>query len=258
MLNVSGLHYRYGGKTVLEGIDLQVRPGEVVSLVGPNGAGKSTLLKCLNRILRPDAGSVTLNGQALSAMSRRQLAQHMAYVPQQTAAAMALNVADMIALGRAPYRGSGGSGGSSAAQDLEIVADAIERLDLQALALRSYDQLSGGERQRVLLARALAQQAQFLLLDEPTSDLDLRHQVQAMSIARELAQQQGAGILIAIHDLGLASRFSDRLVMLQQGHNMAQGPWQEVLTPANIETVYGIGAVVGQNNGMPYVIAVQS
>lgn len=251
MLDISGLQYRYGGKCVLDGVDLQVRPGEVVSLVGPNGAGKSTLLKCLNRILRPHAGSVTLDGQPLNAMSRRQLAQRVAYVPQQTAAAMALNVADMVALGRAPYRGSAG-----AAHDFGIVADALERLDLQALALRSYDQLSGGERQRVLLARALAQQAQFLLLDEPTSDLDLRHQVQAMSIARALAQQQGAGILIAIHDLGLASRFSDRLVMLHQGRNVAQGPWQEVLTPANIATVYGIGAVVGQADGMPYVIPV--
>ncbi|WP_050461126.1 heme ABC transporter ATP-binding protein [Herbaspirillum autotrophicum] len=251
MLNISGLQYRYGGKSVLDGVDLQVRPGEVVSLVGPNGAGKSTLLKCLNRILRPHAGSVTLDGQALHAMSRRQLAQRVAYVPQQTAAAMALNVADMVALGRAPYRGS-----VSAAHDFGIVADAIERFGLQALALRSYEQLSGGERQRVLLARALAQQAQFLLLDEPTSDLDLRHQVQAMSIARELARQQGAGILIAIHDLGLASRFSDRLVMLHQGRNLAQGPWQEVLTPANIATVYGIGALVGQADGMPYVIPV--
>jgi len=251
MLDVSGLQYRYGGKSVLDGVDLQVRPGEVVSLVGPNGAGKSTLLKCLNRILRPHAGSVTLDGQALHAMSRRQLAQRVAYVPQQTAAAMALSVADMVALGRAPYRGSAGAG-----HDFEIVADAIERLDLQALALRSYDQLSGGERQRVLLARALAQQAPFLLLDEPTSDLDLRHQVQAMSIARALAQQQGAGILIAIHDLGLASRFSDRLVMLHQGRNVAQGPWQEVLTPANIAMVYGIGVVVGQADGMPYVIPV--
>lgn len=254
MLDISGLHYRYGGKSVLAGVDVQVRPGEVVSLVGPNGAGKSTLLKCLNRILQPHAGSVTLDGQALHVMSRRQLAQRVAYVPQQTAAAMALTVADMVALGRAPYRG----GGAGAADDAEIVADAIERLDLQALALRSYDQLSGGERQRVLLARALAQQAQFLLLDEPTSDLDLRHQVQAMSIARELAQQQGAGILIAIHDLGLASRFSDRLVMLHQGRNLAQGPWQEVLTPANIATVYGIGAVVGQADGMPYVIPVRA
>lgn len=252
MLNVAKLRYRHGGadgRLILDDIDLQVGAGEIVCLVGPNGAGKSTLLKCINLILPSQQAAMTLDGRALAHMSRRDLARTIAYVPQQTGSAMALRVIDMIALGRAPHRRW-----NSAAHDRTLVLTAIERLNLQALALRSYDELSGGERQRVLLARALVQQGRLLLLDEPTSDLDLHHQLEAMTAAREIADTQGSGVLIAIHDLALASRFADRLVMLREGRVVAQGHWREILTPANIEAVYGVSALIGSDHGIPYVI----
>lgn len=256
MLNVSGLHYRHGKRLILDNVDLQVGAGEIVCLVGPNGAGKSTLLKCINRIyhLMPSQhAGMTLAGDNLQHMSRRNLARAIAYVPQHTGPAMSLRVADMIALGRAPHRTW-----NSGEHDRRIVLDAIERLKLQELALRPYDELSGGERQRVLLARALVQQGRLLLLDEPTSDLDLHHQLEAMTAAREIADAQGSGVLIAIHDLALAARFADRLVMLREGRVVAQGHWREVLTPQHIEAVYGVSARIGSDGDIPYVIPLRT
>ncbi len=261
MLNISGLHYRHGNRLILDDVDLQVGAGEIVCLVGPNGAGKSTLLKCVNRILSSQHASMTLDGTNLQGMSRRDLARAVAYVPQHTGSSMSLRVADMIALGRAPHRTW-----NSSERDRRIVLDAIERLNLQTLSLRSYDELSGGERQRVLLARALVQQGRLLLLDEPTSDLDLHHQLEAMTAAREVANNsanniagpQRSGVLIAIHDLGLAARFADRLVMLREGRVVAQGHWREVLTPRHIEAVYGVSARVGSDGDIPYVIPLRA
>ena len=249
MLNISGLHYRHGKRLILDNIDVQVGAGEIVCLVGPNGAGKSTLLKCINRIMPSQHAGITLAGDNLQDMSRRNLARAIAYVPQHTGPAMSLRVADMIALGRAPHRTW-----NSGDRDRRIVLDAIERLKLQELALRPYDELSGGERQRVLLARALVQQGRLLLLDEPTSDLDLHHQLEAMTAAREIADTQGSGVLIAIHDLALAARFADRLVMLREGRVVAQGHWREVLTPQHIEAVYGVSVRIGSDGDIPYVI----
>jgi iron complex transport system ATP-binding protein len=256
MLNISGLHYRHGKRLILDNVDLQVGAGEIVCLVGPNGAGKSTLLKCINRINRvmpSQHAGMTLAGDNLQDMSRRNLARAIAYVPQHTGPAMSLRVADMIALGRAPHRTW-----DSGDRDRRIVLDAIERLKLQELALRPYDELSGGERQRVLLARALVQQGRLLLLDEPTSDLDLHHQLEAMTAAREIADAQGSGVLIAIHDLALAARFADRLVMLREGRVVAQGHWREVLTPQHIEAVYGVSARIGSDGDIPYVIPLRA
>lgn len=249
MLRIDSLTYRHGQREILSGLNLAVAAGEVVALLGPNGAGKSTLLRCVNRIAGRHEGRIVIDGRDAAAITPRELAQRVSWVPQQAGSAMALRVVDMVLLGRAPHRRPG-----SAARDLEIALQAIERLDLQALALRPVDQLSGGERQRVMLARAIAQEGQLMLLDEPTSDLDLRHQVQAMQTVRDIAQARGAAMLVAIHDLALAARYADRLVMLAQGRIHAAGPWREVLTPANIRAVYGVDAVVGSDGGLPYVM----
>ncbi|KAF1042553.1 MAG: Hemin import ATP-binding protein HmuV [Herbaspirillum frisingense] len=181
----------------------------------------------------------------------RELARLVSWVPQQAGSAMALRVLDMVLLGRAPHRRRG-----SAGHDMRIALAAIERLALQTLALRPFDQLSGGERQRVMLARAIAQEGKLMLLDEPTSDLDLRHQIEAMQAVREIARSRGAAMLVAIHDLALAARFADRLALLAGGRIHADGPWQQVLTPANIRAVYGVDAIVGSDGGIPYVIPV--
>ena len=253
LLAVHGLHCRLGKAEVLRGIDLSLATGEVVGLVGPNGSGKSTLLKCLGGLRAMQAGSMALDGRALADYSRAGLAHRVAYVPQHSGPAMSLRVIDMVTLGRLPHRGAG-----TEAQHRAIVLDVIERLGLQTLAMRHVSELSGGERQRVLMARALAQQPRLLLLDEPTSDLDLRHQLSVMATVRAVADAQHVGAVIAIHDLALAARFCDRLVMLKAGAVHAQGPSAEVLTPANIAALFGVEARVGNDHGLPYVIAVQA
>lgn len=234
---------------VLDGVSFQVAPGEVVGLIGPNGAGKSTLLRCVLGLQRLQAGRIQVDGQDLSSFSRRALARAMAYVPQHSGGAMSLRVIDMVALGRSPHRGL-----NPAAHDRAVVFDALERLQLQPLAMRLFGELSGGQRQRVLLARALAQQGRLLLLDEPTSDLDLRHQIAALGAVRQVANEQGRAALIAIHDLALAGRYCDRLVLLHGGRVHAQGLWQQVLTPAHLAQVYGVTARIGTDGGWPYVL----
>ena len=234
---------------VLNGVSFGVAAGEVVGLIGPNGAGKSTLLRCALGLMRPQSGLVKVLGQDLSTYTRLALARTLAYVPQHSGAGMALSVADMVALGRSPHRGL-----HSAAHEQAVVFNAIERLQLLPLAMRPFSELSGGQRQRVLLARAVAQQARLMVLDEPTSDLDLRHQITALGVVRQLADEQGTAALIAIHDLALAGRYCDRLVLLHQGRVHAQGPWQQVLTPDNLAQVYGVAARVGVDGGRPYVL----
>lgn len=162
---------------------------------------------------------------------------------------MSLRVMDMIGLGRSPHRGL-----VSRARERAVIFDAIERLQLQPLAMRPFGELSGGQRQRVLLARAIVQEARLLLLDEPTSDLDLRHQLSALGTVRRLADEQGTAALVAIHDLALAGRYCDRLVLLDRGRVHAQGAWQVVLTPHHLAQVYGVAARVGIDGGRPYVL----
>ena len=234
---------------VLNGVTFAVAAGEVVGLIGPNGAGKSTLLRCALGLKRLHSGRVQVLGQDLSSYTRLALARTLAYVPQHSSAGMALRVTDMVALGRSPHRGL-----HSSAHEQGVVFEAMERLQLLPLAMRPFSELSGGQRQRVLLARAVAQQARLMVLDEPTSDLDLRHQITALGVVRQMADAQGTAALIAIHDLALAGRYCDRLVLLNQGRVHAQGPWQHVLTPDNLAQVYGVTARVGVDGGRPYVL----
>jgi len=249
LLQVQDLSCSLGARQVLRGVGFQLQRGEVLGLIGPNGAGKSTLLRCLLGLQRVSHGGIVLNGRALANYGRSELARTLAYVPQPKGAGMALSVADVVALGRLPHRGL-----SSAAQDAEVVLDAIEAMALAPLALRSVAELSGGERQRVLIARALAQQTPLLLFDEPTSDLDLQHQLAAMQRVRALADERGASAVIALHDLGLAARFCHRLLLLDGGRVRACGAWPEVLTTAHLSAAYQVQVRVGTDAGVPYVI----
>lgn len=252
LILAEGLRSRYGHcgtPEVLQGIGFSLAVGEVLGLIGPNGSGKSSLLKCLAGLRPLTAGRLTLQGRPLTDYARSELARTVAYVPQHTGPTMSLRVWDMVMLGRLPHRGR-----HSSAEDQHLALAAIERMALEPLTLRHFSDLSGGERQRVLMARALAQQSRLLLLDEPTSDLDLRHQLSTLQTVRNLANHDGVSAVIAIHDLALAARFCDRLLMLRGGRLRVVGPSAEVLTPANIEALFDVGARVGTDAGLTYVI----
>jgi iron complex transport system ATP-binding protein len=243
MLQAKGVFFRYSKRPVLEGIDLQVREGELCSILGNNGAGKSTLLKCLAGILRPCRGAVYLGGDDTANLSRREAALRLAYVSQQEAGVARLTVFDTLLMGRRPH-----IAWSVEEQDLHVVERVIEALDLEELALRYINELSGGEYQKVVIARALAQEPRVLLLDEPTANLDLHNQLEVMETVRLAVDKQGISSLMAIHDLNLALRFSDKFLILQNGSVLAYGG-PEVVSPANIGRAYGVKVSVEQSNG---------
>jgi iron complex transport system ATP-binding protein len=251
-LDAHGLHLRRGGRTLLDGIDLTVRAGELLCLLGPNGAGKSTLIRCLDGIWKPSEGHVAIDGQPIASVHREELARTVAYVPQQSGETMGLDVTGMVTLGRAAHRRR-----ESPAERRACVEAVMTRFGLEPFARRIFDSLSGGEKQRVLIARAAAQEARYLLLDEPTSALDLRHQLEALGQVRRLVDATGVGALMAIHDLSAAARFADRIALLKDGRLVAVGDWREVLTPDRLREVFGVSAHVGEVEGVPYVLPVE-
>ena len=220
-LEVRGLSVDYGRRRVLEGIDLHVGPGELVCLLGPNGAGKSTLLRCITGTLKPSAGSVLIDGVPLDEYERPALARRIAVVPGQTFLAFPMRVDELVALGRVPHEHP--LLGPRAA-DRVAIEQAIERVGIGHLRGRDVRELSLGERQLVVLAMTIAQDARLLLLDEPTVHLDLRHQIEVMELLRDLAQKDGVTVLAVLHDIGLASHFFPRLLLINDGRLTADGP----------------------------------
>lgn len=233
MLEAEGVDYAYGTKPVLREVGVHARDGEIVGLIGPNGSGKTTLLRTLYGSLVPQRGSVTLDGARLSSFSRTQLARRLAVVVQENTAETPLTVADTVTLGRTPHLGAFQR---QSQHDLDIVDDALARVGATDLASRSFGGLSGGERQRVLIARALAQQAEYLLMDEPTNHLDIHFQHEVLRLVRRL----GVTTVVVLHDLNLAARYCDRLLLLHEGQAWATGLPREVLEPSILEEVYHI------------------
>ena len=233
-ISCQGVHLRLGGREVLHGIDLAVRPGETLGLVGPNGSGKSTLLKLLAGLRAPSSGSVQLLGTPLAALPRRRVAQALALVEQQADTLDAIRVFDAVALGRTPWLSALAPFGAG---DRAIVEQALADVDASHLGERRWGELSGGERQRVHIARALAQRPQVLLLDEPTNHLDIQHQLAL------LGQVQALPIttLVALHDLNQALT-CDRLAVLDQGRLLALGKPAQVLTPERLLATFGVHA----------------
>jgi len=224
-------------KPLVQDISLEVRPGEFVGLLGPNGAGKSTLLRTIYRARRPDAGRVALDGVDLWSQPARWGAQRIGAVLQDMPTDFPLTVRDVIAMGRVPHQSDHAR---ETAHDRALIAAALDLLALQNMSPRLFATLSGGERQRVLLARALVQQPRLLVLDEPTNHLDLRHQVAFLDLVRGL----GVSVIAALHDLSLAARVCDRLILLDHGRIVAEGPAEAVLTPAILRDVYGLETLV--------------
>jgi iron complex transport system ATP-binding protein len=226
-----------GRRPVLYDVDLVLHPGELVGLIGPNGAGKTTLLRALARLLPAQSGQVLLNGHNIWQFSPRQVAQQIARVPQSAHTAWPYTVEHIVRMGRHPHRNwlalfNG--------QDAQIVENALARLDLLSLRYRALNTLSGGEQQRVVIARALAQEPSILLLDEPIANLDISHQHQALTLVQELVQEYQLAALMALHDLGLAARYCDRLILLNKGRVLAEGSPAHVLQVDHLRTVFGV------------------
>lgn len=243
------------GQRVLAGIDVTLVPGELLAILGPNGSGKSTLLRLLAGLRAPQQGSVTLDGAAVAALPAHARARAIAVVPQLLRALPGVTVAEFVAGGR--YAHLGGWRIATAA-DRDAVEQALARTDVAAWRTRLLHELSGGERQRVFIARALAQQAAVLLADEPTTSLDLDHQLATMALLGSLARD-GHAVLVVTHDLNLASQFADRILLLAAGRIVAAGTPREVLRAEVLVPVYGPGVLVQQfpASGLPLVVAMR-
>lgn len=227
---------RIGGQTLLEGIDFEVRPGEVVGLIGRNGVGKTTLLRIASAAFAPAAGRVLLGETSVSQMPRRELARRVALVPQDLHVPFPFRVGELVLMGRAPHQPLIGL---ESEHDVELAMAALGRLGVEHLADRDITTLSGGERQLVLFARALVQDPSVLLLDEPTAFLDLKHRVEVLREVRAFARS-GRAALVVSHDLSLAARSCDRVVLLGEGGVVAEGPPQSVLIPENLRVAFDI------------------
>lgn len=232
-IDLKNLSFNYNGKSVLESINQYIPSGDFVAIVGPNGSGKSTLLRCMDGILKPKQGSIHFNELSINDLSANERAKLLGYVPQQTTSTPPASVYDTVLLGRKPH-----IGWKASQKDHEITNEIIYKLDIQDIALRDINKLSGGQRQRVFIARALAQQPYILLLDEPTANLDIKHQLEVLSLLRSIAEQD-ITVIIAIHDLNLAMQYCRHFIMLKNGQIFASGT-KNILTKENIEQLYEI------------------
>lgn len=248
-LRVRDVEFSYASIPVIKDICLEVAESEILGIVGPNGAGKSTLIRCIDRILAPQKGTVLLDGKDIKKLTRMEIARKIGYVPQSASQIFSTTVFDTVLMGRRPHLSW-----RSNEKDIEKVLEVLQMLKIEDLAMRDINELSGGQKQKVFIARALAQEPDVLLLDEPTSNLDIKHQLEVMEIIKNIVRDKGISAVIAIHDLNLAARYSDRIVMMDNGRIFAAGNPSSVLTQDNIKLVYGVEVIVSNHNGTPYII----
>ncbi|WP_440945063.1 ABC transporter ATP-binding protein [Methanosarcina sp. T3] len=248
-LQVKDVVFGYTGTHILKDICLEIRASSLVSVVGPNGAGKSTLLKCIDRILNVKTGKIAVDGKDIKQMDRLEVAKNLAYVPQSSNRVFPTTVFETVMMGRRPHLSWFDS-----KKDEEKVWEVLELLGIEDLALSIFNELSGGQQQKALIARALVQETGVILLDEPTSNLDIWHQLDVMETVRKLVREKRVTAIMAVHDLNLASRYSDSIIMMQQGKIIAAGSPGSVLTSENIAEVYGVEARISTHAEVPYVV----
>ncbi len=250
---IQDLSFRYRSAPILQGLTFNVGRGKVLGLLGPNGSGKSTLIKTINQILRPK-GRVIMDGEEVHRMHISDVARRIGYVPQSETMGMSMTVFDAVLLGRRVHMGW-----KPAARDLEIVNNVLEQMNISELALEDIWEISGGQRQKVFIARALAQEPEVLLLDEPTNSLDLKHQVATMDIIHSLVNRSGISVVMAVHDLNLAARYTDTVVLIRQGRIYGIGSPRELFTPQAIRDVYGVEVTFLYDNlGNPVIVPVRA
>ncbi len=252
-LEVKNISLSYNHHAVVKDLSFTLMPGEFVGLIGPNGSGKTSIIKALSRVLSPGSGEIVLDGKPLKLLSRHTLARCIGVVPQNASLPETFTVSEVVLLGRNPHLGFLGT---ESPKDLAVASWAMERTGVASLASRKIGELSGGERQRVTIARILAQEPESILLDEPTANLDINHQVEILDLIRSLCRERNIAVLIALHDLNIASQYCDRLILIKEGHVHAQGFPGEVITSANIKEVYGAENFVYPHpeNSLPVVL----
>ena len=240
-LSVSGLNFSWGENHVLKDVEFTMQRNEVVAILGINGAGKSTLIKCLNKILTPKSGKILIEGNDLSSHDLVSLSKVMSYVPQTVRSSFSMNVFDVALIGRRPH-----IRWRISQRDRDFVSQTLRYLGLEDFAFRRFNQLSGGERQRVIIAKAIVQNPDLYLFDEPTSDLDLKNQVSIMKRIRHLVSPEmgDKSALIAIHDINLAARFADKIILFDDGKVKSYGKPEDVLTEQSISDVFGVSSMI--------------
>lgn len=251
VIDARQLHLRLDEQAILNDISLAVRPGEMIGLIGPNGAGKSSLLRVLGGLWPASGGTIHLDGRPLRSSSTREVARLVAHVPQSTAMDFAFTVREVVLMGRSPYLSRFQIEGP---EDRRVAEEAMRMMAVHDLAERFINTLSGGERQRVFIARALAQQPRLLLLDEPTANLDVRHQLSMLAMVARLVREEGLSVIAAIHDLDLAAHTCDRLVLLHEGRILADAAPEQVLSPDNLAHAFHVEARVFRD---PYTDALR-
>jgi len=247
ILEVDDIAFNYRSKNVLNGIEFKIRQNEILSILGPNGVGKTTLLKCMNAILKPKSGAIYIEEEDVLKLSQIEIAKKLGYVPQRAETGR-LTAFDAILLGRRPH-----IKWNISEKDLKIVNSAIKKMNLEDLSLRYIDEMSGGEVQKVSIARALVQEPKVLLLDEPTSSLDLRNQLGILDIIKQVVDGHNVSAIMTMHDLNLALRYSDQFIFLKNGTIYSAGSGEEV-TPEMIKEVYGVSVAIEELHGHPVVI----
>jgi len=246
-IKIQNIEFAYNGSAVLKNMSAEISKGQFLALVGPNGSGKSTLMKCINGILKTRKGVINIDSNSINNISPKQLAKQMAYVPQSSKPNSSLNVFDTILLGRKPYINF-----KPKKRDIAIVKHIIDKLKLQDICFKDFSKLSGGQQQIVLVARALAQDAEIILLDEPTSNLDIKHQLDVLDLLKSFTDD-GLTVIIAIHDINMAVKYANKIIMLKDGEIFAHGG-KEIIKPENLKTLYDVNLKVFKDNDDLYII----
>ncbi|MGM0404586.1 MAG: ABC transporter ATP-binding protein [Thermoplasmatota archaeon] len=246
-LEIAGLQFSYNSIPVLNDVDFELKEGEMLTIIGPNASGKTTLLKCINNILNPQKGSILIDEELLNTLSMREIARRIGHVPQSGTESFPTTVFDTVLMGRKPH-----GAWKPNRKDLEKVSKTIEKLGLEGIAMRNIKEISGGQKQKALIARALAQNPEILLLDEPTSSLDLKHQLDVLDVVKKQTRN-GITVVMTMHDLNLAARYSSKILMLSDGKIYDAGD-VDILNSKNIESVFGVKVDIVQRSGRPIII----
>lgn len=246
MVEVRNVSKRYGGKPVVDRVSVRIPKGQITSFIGPNGAGKSTLLSMISRLLRKDEGEILVDGQEVGQANSQELARKLSILKQSNHVELRLTVKELVSFGRFPH-----SQGRLTAEDRRFVDESIRYMELEGIENRFLEELSGGQRQRAFIAMVLAQNTDYILLDEPLNNLDMKHSVQIMKILRRLVDELGKTILLVLHDINFASCYSDRIVALKDGRVAADGTAEEIIRPEVLKGIYDmdirIEPIGGQN-----------